>query len=89
MRIKFSFLLLFFIYSSAFAIPTSLDEIRTLYKQAAASEEACSKLINYCNEQSLCSGAILLGYKGCATMLKAKHLINPFSKWFTFSKNSY
>jgi len=85
MKIKFSFLLLFFMYSRLFAIPTPLDEMRTLYKQAASSEDACSKLIKFCDEQKSVTNPTALGYKGCATMMMAKYFINPYSKWSAFS----
>jgi len=85
MRFKISFLFLFFIYSGVFATQTSLEEMRALYKQAASSEDACSKLIKCCNNQSTYTEAIILGYKGCATIMMANHLINPFSKWSKFS----
>ena len=63
----------------------SLADTRSMYKQAAESEEACLKLIKYCNDQTSTDKAIYLGYKGCATMMMARHLNNPYSKWTKFS----
>ena len=63
---------------------TSLNEIRILFKEAAGNHEACNKLIDQLNISSSLSEPIVLGYKGSATMMKAKYVINPFSKLSNF-----
>ena len=64
----------------------SMQEVRSLYLNAAADETACNKLIGLLSQNGIESNSLLLGYKGCVTMMKAKYGFNPFSKFSYFKK---
>lgn len=61
-----------------------IDEVRSLYQKSMTSENACKKLIDILEPYK--SDPLYLGYRGCATMVMAKHAFNPFSKLSYFKK---
>lgn len=61
-----------------------IDEVRSLYQKSMTSENACKKLIDMLEPYK--NDPLYLGYKGCATMVMAKHAFNPFSKFSYFKK---
>lgn len=72
-------LLLIYILSWVLSTDIELKEIRNLYDKAAFDEKANSKLISILESQSK-NSAILMGYKGSAIALMAKHSYNPYKK---------
>lgn len=61
-----------------------IDEVRSLYQKSMTSEDACKKLIDILEPYK--NDPLYLGYSGCATMVMAKHVFNPFSKLSYFKK---
>jgi len=83
---KFLFILLFtFNLSSAADIP-SINVIRSLHQKAAREEKYCKELIDLLEQYNDGNQPLLLGYKGSATMMKAKYARDPFSKLSYFGK---
>lgn len=84
----YGFVCLFFLFISlkASASDPSIKSVRELYQQAAAKEEFCKKLLTILEPYSEKNNVLLAGYKGCATMLKAKYNFNPFAKLSNFIK---
>jgi hypothetical protein len=64
----------------------SMVEVRNLYLNAADDEAACNKLMGLLSQDGIESNFLLLGYKGCVTMMKAKYGFNPFSKFSYFKR---
>src|SRR5690554_4220546 len=62
-----------------------IEEIRTLYEQAAVEKTACEKLIASLN-MDVETNPLLFGYKGSATMMMAQHVSNSFNKLSHFHK---
>ena len=83
-RLLIIILILFSIKSSAFDI--SINSVRTLYQKAAENKESCKKLLLMLEPYDEKKNTLFAGYKGCATMLMAKYVFNPFSKLSNFYK---
>src|SRR5690554_3972965 len=62
-----------------------IQEIRSLYKQAAVEEKACKELIGSL-KMDMETNPLMFGYKGSATMMMAQHVSNPFNKLSYFHK---
>src|SRR5690554_183061 len=62
-----------------------MEEIRSLYQQAAVEKTACEQLIASL-DMDVETNPLLFGYKGSATMMMAQHVANPFSKLSHFHK---
>lgn len=62
------------------------NEIRSLYKKAAFEETSCQKLLKLLEPYNEHNNALMAGYKACATMMMAKHLLNPYRKLFNFMR---
>ena len=80
---------LFFFFQSGYASASikeapALIEIRNLYEESSTSKDACIKLIGILEAHK--NDPLYLGYDGCATMLMAKHVFNPFLKLSYFKK---
>ena len=73
--------------ASSFKSNASVDiaSIRILFQKAVSDEKACKQMIHllapYDEKKPL-----LLGYRGSATMVMAKHIFNPFSKLSYFKR---
>jgi hypothetical protein len=65
---------------------TSLTELRSLYMEAGSSKTSCKKLVDICNANTSLPNNLLLGYKGSATMMMAKHVFSPVTKLSKFSE---
>lgn len=76
------FLFFSFIYGS-FQTP-SLSEVRQLYLNSAEEEAAAKELLKLSKAND--DTAVILGYKGAAEMMLAKHVFNPLSKMSHFNK---
>jgi hypothetical protein len=85
MKILLFFLYIFFPLKPNASMP-SMEEVRRLYVNAASDEISCNKLIGLLSQDGIESNSLLLGYKGCAEMMKAKYGFNPFSKFSYFKK---
>ena len=81
----FSFLLALSTLPGKPVAPT-LTQVRELYKEAAKSETACKDLLAILEPYDQNNNALYLGYKASATMMMAKHSLNPFSKLSWFNK---
>ena len=71
--------------SATKAAPT-LHQVRELYINAAKNEQACLELITILKTYDETNNALYLGYKASATMMMAKHSLNPFTKFSWFKK---
>lgn len=61
-------------------------QVRNMYSKAPATEKHCKSLLELLNPVNERQHPLLGGYKGCATMIMAKHVFNPFSKLSYFNK---
>ena len=78
------FLILFLSFSSWSQSP-SVQEVRTLYKKAAFSEEAAEQLLEQLEAVDK-ENPVLLAYRASARMLMAKYAFSPFGKFSHFNK---
>jgi hypothetical protein len=78
--------LLLFCSSLVYAKVPAIKDVRIMLHNATSNEEACNKLISLLLPFNETNNPLLLGYKGGATMLMAKHVFNPFSKLSYFKK---
>ena len=67
----------------------TITEVRNWYQQAEQKEKACKEMITMLKDYNEKNHPLYAGYKGCATMMMAKHVINPVSKlsWFIKGRN--
>ncbi|MEJ7693739.1 hypothetical protein [Daejeonella sp.] len=65
--------------------PTA-HSVRIKFHKSTSSEKTCKDLIKQLEPYNEKNNPLLLGYKGGATMLMAKHAFNPFSKLSYFKK---
>ena len=80
-----SFMFSFPVLPANSGAPT-LHQVRELYVNAAKNEEACLELISILKPYNETNNALYLGYKASATMMMAKHSLNPFTKFSWFKK---
>lgn len=66
-------------------IDPHLAKVRDMYKKAPGKESHCKGLLKLL-ETATPNQPLLYGYKGCATMIMAKHSFNPFNKLSFFKK---
>ncbi len=64
----------------------SVSLVRLKFNNSTSSEKTCKDLIKLLEPYTEKNNPLLLGYRGGATMLMAKHAINPFSKFSYFKK---
>ncbi len=84
---KFNLCFLFIFYSSlAFTNVPVIKDVRIMLHNATSNEQACTKMISLLSPFNEINNPLFLGYRGGATMLMAKHVINPFSKLSYFKK---
>jgi hypothetical protein len=69
-----------------FAAVPSINEVRSLYKQAASEERSGEKLIRLLALYNEKNNTLFSGYKAATTMIMAKHALNPFVKLGQFNK---
>lgn len=70
---------------SIFVQEPAISEIRNLHEKAVEQEEAAEKLMQLLKPYNL-DEPLLMGYRGAAHMLMAKHVGNPFTKMSHFKK---
>lgn len=83
-----SYLLCFFLihgFLSSIKTP-GIEDVRVLFHKAESSQKVCVELIELLEPYNEKNNALFLGYRAIATMLMAKHLINPLSKLSYFKK---
>ncbi|MES3018907.1 MAG: hypothetical protein V4721_14060 [Bacteroidota bacterium] len=68
------------------AYDPSTAAVRVKFHNSTASEKICKDLIKQLEPYNEKNNPLLLGYRGGATMLMAKHAMNPFSKLSYFKK---
>lgn len=83
-----SYLLCFFLIQGLLssAKTPEIEDVRVLFHKAESSQKVCVELIELLEPYNDKNNALFLGYRASATMLMAKHLINPFSKLSYFKK---
>lgn len=83
-----AYLLCFFLIQSLLssAKTPEIEDIRVLFHKAESSQKVCVELIELLEPYNDKNNTLFLGYRASATMLMAKHLINPFSKLSYFKK---
>ncbi|MCP4521157.1 MAG: hypothetical protein GY827_05645 [Cytophagales bacterium] len=81
--IAFIFVLVSF--STAFAQPPSLSQLRRLYFEASYNEEKLDSVITLVNEQDT-SKMLNLAYMGSVEVLKAKYEFNPWTRYWQMSQ---
>ncbi len=64
----------------------SVSSIRLKFHKSTSSEGICKDLIKQLEPYNEKNNPLLLGYRAGATMLMAKHSLNPFSKLSYFKK---
>jgi hypothetical protein len=85
--VKYSLLCFFLIHGILSSAKTpEIEDVRILFHKAESSQKMCIELIELLEPYNDKSNALYLGYRASATMLMAKHLINPFSKLSYFKK---
>jgi hypothetical protein len=84
---KFLLLCLFIAHSFIGSANTpEIEDVRLLFHKAESSQRVCTELIELLQPFNEENNVLFLGYRASATMLMAKHLINPFSKLSYFKK---
>lgn len=78
--------LLLFFGTSGYAQTNFINKVRLLYMEATKEKKACETLIRLLKSNNAKEKPLLLGYKGSATMIMARHVINPFTKLSHFKK---
>lgn len=68
------------------AQPPELNNVRALFEKASVEEKACKKILSLLQPYDENANPVLAGYKASATMIMAKHVVNPFSKLSYFRK---
>jgi len=63
-----------------------IEDVRLLFHRAGSSQKVCVELIELLEPYNEKNNALFFGYKAGATMLMAKHSLNPFSKLTYFKK---
>jgi hypothetical protein len=63
----------------------SVAHVRELFKKAIVEKESCMQLLQLLKDYTENNHPLFAGYKGCATMVMAKHVFNPASKYSYFS----
>lgn len=81
-------LLLFFLLNSLplTAQPPTLHQVRLLFFEIEKDRDACKRMITMLEPFNENNDPVLLGYKGIATIIMAKHLGNPISKFSHFNR---
>jgi len=80
------FIFLLIQQSSLLANSLPIKEVRKMFDKSTKSEQECKKLIKTLEPFGLKTNPLYYGYKACAEMLMAKHVLNPFSKLSHFKK---
>lgn len=85
---KLLFGLTIFLAMPGFIFP-SKEQVRPMHQRAAADETACEDLIKILAPFNENNNPLLSGYKGSATMMMAKYVLNPISKISYFNKGKH
>lgn len=83
---RFLTITLFFYSMASPAQELPIEEVRSLYQQAALEKKACEQLIDALSAVQLETNPLLFGYRGSATMMMAQYVLNPVSKLSNFYK---
>ena len=62
----------------------SLDRVRGLYEHCMISEDSCKTLLGLLKNYDERNGPLLAGYRAGATMVMAKYVFSPWTKWKFF-----
>ncbi|MFM9944190.1 MAG: hypothetical protein ACKVQB_03060 [Bacteroidia bacterium] len=77
---------LFLVCYPIYAVTPSANEVRQLYQKAVTEEVSCNKIISILRNYNENNNPLLAGYKACAIMMMANHVINPYTKLSNFKK---
>ncbi len=88
MRIIISLFLIISVSKSDAEFP-SQSEVRLSYIKAACEKESIKKLILLLQAYNENNNALLAGYKACAKIIMANHVLNLFIKYSNFSEGNY
>lgn len=84
---KFLFVFFMFIQPSTISVDKlKIEDIRIAFHKASSSEKECRELIQLLQGYNENNNPLFYGYRAGATMVMAKHLFNPFSKFSYFKK---
>jgi hypothetical protein len=67
-------------------VTPGIGEVRQLYERSVTDETSCQKLVFLLEPFNEMNHPLYAGYKAAATMIRAKHAINPLSKYSYFKK---
>ena len=81
-------LVVVFFALSVQAIEPSALRARQLFEKASVEEEGCIALSALCTDASASKNQVMTAYLACGLMLRAKYLINPYSKLQSFRDGS-
>lgn len=62
------------------------SKVRILYNNSVSNVESCKELLNLLKDYHENNNCKYAGYKACATILMAKHVGNPFKKYYYFKE---
>lgn len=85
MKIIITYLLLLLNSNASFVKPPQIEDVRSLYLQAAHEEKACRELLNMLTPYGPDKAPLLAGYKACSLMLMGKYVFNPLRKLSYFN----
>lgn len=83
---KFLLILSMLVWSNGNSPTPSVSEVRQLYDRSVTEEKTCKKLITMLKPYSENTNPLLAGYRACATMVMAKHVFSPVSKYGYFKE---
>ncbi len=82
---KVLMLVFLFVASNFVMADPNIEQVRALSEKASMNEDACEELLELLEPYDA-SRPLLYGYKGIATMVKAKHVFNPFKRLSYFKQ---
>jgi hypothetical protein len=65
-------------------VAPGIGEVRRLYDMSVEDEKTCERLIVMLEPYNETNHPVFAGYRAAATMIMAKHVFNPFSKFSYF-----
>lgn len=79
-------LILLLISAHSFANSPSITTVRAALQSSSRDEKSCRQLIKMLHSYNEKNNPLLGGYKAAGTMMLAKYVFNPFSKFSNFLK---
>jgi hypothetical protein len=79
-------LILCLLMAQRIAVTPGIAEVRALFDRSVSDEKICLQLIAKLEAFNENNHPLYAGYRAAATMIMAKHVFNPFSKFSYFKK---